>query len=171
MESLARLLQITWVHSWVTDYAWVWPVCEILHFVGMALLIGTVGFLDMRMLGLGKGIPVAPLERLIPWGIFGFVLNLVTGVVFVAGNPIGGPLEYLSNLAFQLKMLFILLAGVNVLAFYLTGVSRTADAVGAGGDAPRSAKIIAGISVILWIGVIYCGRMIMYNDTLLTFEF
>jgi hypothetical protein len=170
MDLLIRLLDIPWMGEFVNDQAWVWPFCEILHFVGMVLLVGTVGLLDLRMLGMGRALPVAPLERLIPWGVFGFALNLVTGFVFVAGNPVGGPGEYLTNLAFQLKLLFILLAGINVLAFYGTSVSRTAHLSGGGDETPRAAKVVSAVSLVLWIGVIYFGRMIMYNDTLLTFQ-
>lgn len=65
-------------------------------------------------------------------------------------------------------MLFMLLAGLNVLAFYLTGVSRAANALAPGDDAPRSAKVIAATSLSLWLGVIYFGRMIMYVDVLST---
>ena len=79
----------------------------------------------------------------------------------------GGAIEYLGNLAFQIKMALILLAGINLLAFHFAGISRAADAQPADGEAPRSAKLIAAASVLLWLGVIYFGRLIMYNDTLL----
>ena len=133
----------------------------------MALLIGTVGLVDARMLGIGKGIPIKSLEKFIPLGVIGFIINLLTGIMFVAGNPVGGPQEYLTNLAFQLKMLCVLIAGLNLLAFYALGVAKKANAVEPGGDAPLSAKVVAVISLLLWFGVIYFGRFIMYNDTLL----
>jgi hypothetical protein len=166
IESLARLLQAANLQPFVNDYSWTWPTCEILHYVGMALLFGTVGMLDLRMLGVGKQLPVAPLERLVGWGVFGFFLNIVTGFIFVAGNPVGGPIDYLNNLAFEIKMGLTLLAGVNMAAVYLTGIAGRAHAVGPGEDAPTSAKVVAAISLALWIGVVYFGRMIMYNDTL-----
>jgi hypothetical protein len=65
------------VERLVADYLWVWGLCQTVHFFGMALLIGTVGMLDLRLLGMGKGLPIASLKRLIPWGVFGFVLCLV----------------------------------------------------------------------------------------------
>ena len=168
METLGALLQSPMLVSFVSWSSWVWPVCEIFHFVGMAMLIGAVGILDMRLLGVAKGLPVAQLQRLIPWGILGFVINVITGIVFVSGDPFALPIEKLNNLAFQLKSLFMLLAGINVLAFYLTGVSRSADALGAGEDAPPAAKVIAALSLFLWLGVIYFGRMIMYADVFYT---
>ncbi len=167
IESLAHLLTSKTISTWVTDVASVWAVAEIFHYVGMLLLIGSVGLLDFRMLGLAKGLPIASLERLVPIGMIGFALNVVTGAIFISGNPGAGAFEYLTNFAFQMKMLCILLAGVNVMVFYFTGVSRAAHATAPDGDAPRSAKIVAATSIVLWLCVIYFGRMIMYNDTLL----
>src|SRR6185369_9655896 len=114
-------------------------------------LIGIVGLLDLRMLGFVKGLPLRPLQRLLPWGVAGFVINLATGVVFYAGDP----LQYLDNKVFWLKMGFIALAGINVLLFYGTGLSRRVDDVGAGGEVPVAA-------LVLWFGVMYFGRMLPF---------
>jgi len=133
----------------------------------MFAIIGTVGLVDVRMLGVGKGIPIASLERFVPIGVVGLALNVVTGFIFVAGNPVGGPQEYLTNLAFLIKMSLIALAGVNLLAFYAFGIARAANATAPDGTAPLSAKLVGAVSLLLWFGVIYFGRFIMYNDTLL----
>ena len=167
VDAIANFLTSGGIDEFVATHDWAWPLGEILHFFGMALLIGTVGLVDARMLGIGKGIPIKSLEKFIPLGVIGFIINLLTGIMFVAGNPVGGPQEYLTNLAFQLKMLCVLIAGLNLLAFYALGVAKKANAVEPGGDAPLSAKVVAVISLLLWFGVIYFGRFIMYNDTLL----
>ena len=60
----------------------------------------------------------------------------------------------------QLKLLFIVLAGLNLVAFYLTGMARRVDTLGQGDDAPLLAKVIAASSLFLWIGVIVFGRLI-----------
>lgn len=144
---------------WAVDrFHWMWPLCETLHFIGMALLVGIVGMLDLRMLGMATGLPVAPFQRLIPWAVFGFVINLVTGAIFVSAAP--G--NYSASLAFRLKVLFILLAGLNLLVFYGAGMARKVNALEAGDDAPRSAKLIAGISLFLWVGVMFWGRMLPF---------
>ncbi|HET7923859.1 MAG TPA: hypothetical protein VFL30_03120, partial [Rhodanobacteraceae bacterium] len=93
--------------------------------------------------------------------------NVGSGLIFVAGNPAGGPIAYLGNLAFQIKMLVILIAGLNLAAYYFTGIARAAANVPAGADAAPAAKVVAVVSLLAWFGVIYFGRMIMYNDTLL----
>jgi hypothetical protein len=171
METVGRLLVTPGFARFVNVHGWVWPSCEIVHFFGMALLIGTVGILDLRLLGVAKGLPVKQLHRLIPWGVFGFILSLLTGLVFVFGDTLTTPIARFDNAAFVLKMLFMALAGVNILAFYFTGVSRAAETVGSGDDAPMPAKVIAAISLFLWIGVIYFGRMIMYQDDLYVHQF
>lgn len=170
MESLAPLFGNVAIREFVAEHSFAWPILEILHFVGMALLFGTVMVLDVRLLGVAKRLPVAPLVRFVPLGIAGFVLAAVTGYCFITSSP-GGPLDYLNNFTFQMKTACLLLAGANVLTFYVTGTARAADRLGPGEDAPRGAKIIAGFSLALWIAVIYFGRMLMYNDAFYTSEF
>ena len=58
-----------------------WALCETLHFVGLCLLIGIVGLFDLRVLGVGKGLPPGALKRLLPWGVLGFALCAATGLV------------------------------------------------------------------------------------------
>ena len=167
MEALSDLLAATNLVAFVNDNDWAWPLFEMIHFAGMALLIGTVGLVDLRILGAAKSLPIAALEKLVPWGIAGFVMNAVTGFVFVAGNPVGGPIEYLTNLSLQIKMLLVLIAGINLFAFYIPRIARDLKTVEPTGDAPLGAKVVASVSLVSWFGVIFFGRLIMYNDTLL----
>ena len=140
--------------------SWILPVCESLHFIGMALLVGIVGVFDLRLLGMAKRLPVAPLQRLMPWALLGFVLSFGTGMVFIAANP----RQYLAplSLSFVAKMFFILLACLNVFLFYASGLKRVADGVGAGEDAPMGAKVSACVSLFLWVGVMYWGRVLQF---------
>jgi len=147
---------------------WGWSLCEILHFAGLALLVGIVGMFDLRLLGMAKAVPVAPLRRFLPWAVVGFVLCVVSGLSFVTG--LGANLEgvhpysvLIANLWLQLKLLFIALAGLNLLAFYLTGMSSAVDDLGPGDEAPFAAKVIAATSLSLWIAVIWVGRLIPWG--------
>ena len=158
IDTLAAWLQGTSLSYFAKHYPWVWPVCQILHFIGLATLIGMVGILDLRMLGVAKGLPLRPMNRFIRMGVLGFGLNFLTGCVFIAGDPA----QYLHNIAFQWKMLFVALAGVNVGLFYITGLFRKVEDLGPGEDAPAGAKVIAALSLILWAGVMYMGRMLPY---------
>ena len=66
MGSIVAAMASPWMQSTFNDYGWLWPVCETLHFMGMVLLIGTVGLFDLRMLGFAKGLPAEPFKYLIP---------------------------------------------------------------------------------------------------------
>lgn len=167
LQTLSDILKQDWLADLVIRYNFFWPICEFLHFVGLALLVGITGLFDLRLLGMGKQVPVRPLHRLIPWAIGGFGLCLVTGTVFVCGDSFKEPIVTLTNLSFQLKMLLILIAGINVGVFYLSGLSQRVEALGPGEEAPRSAKVIAATSLVAWLGVIYFGRMLPWQDALL----
>jgi len=135
---------------------WVWPIAESLHFIGLSLLIGTVGLFDLRLLGVGRHIPLAAMHRLIRWGLVGFGLNAITGSLFLIAEPD----QYIFNISFQAKMLFVVLAGCNALSFYAISYRRAI--AGTAMEAPRAAKIIAAISLTLWISVIIAGRLLTF---------
>ena len=140
-----------------------WAFMMDLHFIGLALLIGTVGVLNLRILGFGKQLPGASLHRLMPWAMAGFGINVLTGTLAF----IGMPAYYTFDAAFWLKILAVLLLGLNVAAFYLTDAFESVERLGPGDDAPRLAKLIAGSSLFLWFAVITLGRYIQsYADTL-----
>jgi hypothetical protein len=132
-----------------------WPMLESLHFIGLCLLFGVVLVGNLRILGFMKNASFVDVHRLLPWGVWGFVINAVTGMMFFAGAA--G--QYIDNPAFHLKVLFMLLAGANVL--YLTLFDEV-WALGPGDNAPMSAKLVAASQVFLWVGVIYFGRMLPY---------
>lgn len=144
---------------------WAWPLCETFHFIGLILLVGVVGSFDLRLLGVAKGLPVGALRRLLPWGVFGFVLCAVTGLLFVLGLGANLPGAnafdvVMTDIWLQLKLLFIFIGGLNLLVFHATGTARAVEAVGPDDDAPPLAKAIAGTSLFLWLGVVVFGRLI-----------
>jgi hypothetical protein len=137
-------------------YWWVLPVWKTLHIVGMALLMGIVLAVDLRIFGVAKGVPGRPLQRLMTWAAGGFAISLVSGVMLVRANPaqyLGPPL----NLAFYAKILCLVLVGLNDILYFATGLKREVDGVEAGEAASASAKIVAAVSLTLWLGVIYLG--------------
>src|SRR3954470_9241861 len=89
----------TELHLFVIRHWWVWPTCETIHYLGLSMLLGTVGLYDLRVLGMAKAIPPSTLHRLIPLGIGGFIANLLTGIVFFFGFPD----QYAYNNAFYFK--------------------------------------------------------------------
>jgi len=136
-----------------TSYGW--PLVESIHFMGLTVLLGTVGLFDLRMLGMARGIPMGALHRLVPFGVGAFLVNAATGSMFF----LTAPEQYLYNPAFQLKVLAIAVAGVNVAVFYAFA-ARSAKATAPDATAPWPARIIAGLSLGSWIIVIICGRLI-----------
>jgi hypothetical protein len=136
---------------------WAWPICETLHFFGLSLLIGAIGTFDLRLLGIAKQIPIGALHRVIRWGIFGYCINIITGSMFLMAAPD----QYIYNPSFHFKILFMGLAGLNVIAFYSTMYSKV-RILPPGVQAPRPARFIAGASLALWIGVIIAGRMLTF---------
>ena len=147
-------------HFVVDSSMWVWPILEDLHFIGLILIIGAFGALNVRILGMMKQLPVAPLHRFIPWGIAGFFINIVTGMLFFMGMP--G--FYTPNVVFQIKMFTIVLAGLNLLLFQCTSAFRSLEHLGPGEDAPLYAKIVAASSLFLWIAAIILGRYIPFGE-------
>src|SRR5436190_23872164 len=85
---------------------WWWAFMMDVHFIGLVLLIGTIGMFNLRVLGFAKQVPIGTLNKLVPWGIGGIAINAVTGMLAF----IGMPTFYSHDIAFVLKIIAILLA-------------------------------------------------------------
>jgi hypothetical protein len=143
------------IGSFISDHSWVWPTAESLHFIGLSLLFAVVLVVDLRLLGVGKRIPFSAVSQLLPLGMLGFGVNLITGMLFFLTLP--G--QYTGNIMFLWKVMLIVIAGVNDLYLMLCPESW---AVGAGDDAPLNAKIFAASGIFLWIGVLFSGHMLPF---------
>ena len=143
------------VGSFVTDTRWMWPTCETLHFIGLSLLMGVAFLVDLRVLGVVKGVSFASLHRLLPWAALGFGVNVITGMLFFVGIP--G--QYIHNTTFYWKMALVMLAGLN--AVYFTLLEEPWE-LGPKEDASLTAKIAAASAMLLWVGVMYCGSMLPF---------
>jgi hypothetical protein len=155
-------LFVAWLESTalsraIVHYPWIWPLCETIHFVGLSLVIGIVGFFDLRLMGFLKRVPLRAARDLMPLAIAGFLLNLTTGLTFL----IGAPHQYLRNSAWWAKVFFLVLAGLNALVFETTVGASTID-LGVGDDTPATAKIIGAVSLVSWLAVVYWGRMLPF---------
>jgi len=139
----------------VLGHSWVWPACKSLHLIGLSLLLTVVLMLDLRLLGMAKEFSSAALYQLLPLGILGFGMNLVTGMGFF----IASPEQYIKNASFHWKIAFVILAGINALYFMLM---EEPWAVGPGDDAPGFAKWAAVSAIFLWVGVLFFGHMLPF---------
>lgn len=156
-ESIIRYLKSTALADYVVSTPWAWPVAETFHFLGLALLVGTIAPLDFRLMGFMRQVPVSAFRALVPWAVVGFVVNLITGLIFL----VAAPDQYMANLSWWFKALFLVIAGVNVLAFELTQKSRI-ESMAPGADTPGTFKLIGGVSLVSWFMVLYWGRMLAF---------
>jgi len=134
-----------------------WPICETLHFIGLALLIGGAGLIDLRLMGFFKSVSVSAIMQVRTWAALGLLINVVTGTLFF----IGAPDQYINNSAWYFKLLFLAVAMINLIVFETTQKKRMLS-VGAGEDTPISFKVAGAVSMGSWFLVLYFGRMLPF---------
>ena len=139
---------------------YVWPFTETLHVLTLALFAGSTILLDLRLLGAAfTGVPVSALTgRLLPWTRFGFAIMVITGVLLFGATP----LTYYHSIFFRIKLVLLVVAGVNVFVFHAR-TQRDVAAWDVGARPSRMARVAATVSLLAWAGVIVSGRLIAYN--------
>jgi hypothetical protein len=155
VTSNTEWLKTSTISGFITEKVWGWPALEALHFVGLSLMFGVIVVVDLRILGMIKNVDYAALHRLLPWGVLGFGINLVSGMLFFITQPE----QYIENIALQWKIVLIVLGGINVLYFTIFDHAWTLQR---GEDAPLTGKVMAVLTIAVWIGVIYLGRMMPF---------
>src|SRR5215831_16679532 len=156
MHSFLQAAHDTWLGEITRQNSSLFTYGLVFHFIGLCLLLGAMLVIDLRLLGVGRRMPIGAALSLLPIAIVGFAVNLVTGIMFFCFDPFG----YWNNPAFKLKMLLIVLAGLNALIFTITS-HRKLTATAADYDAQLSVKFSAGASLALWFAVILFGRLIV----------
>src|SRR3954471_2066457 len=154
-----RLADSSWsigLHE--SQYAY--SIIESIHVWTLALFFGSILMVDLRLLGLTmRKVPVSEVaSRLLPWTIAGFIIMVITGTLLFSAIP----LRSYQNIFFRTKMILLVLAGLNVWFFH----SRVYPSVAAWdgqGVPPRVARIAGGVSLVLWVSIVFSGRMIAYN--------
>ena len=136
---------------------WLWPVCESLHFLGLALVIGTAAFFDARLLGFMKGIPIRKAAEFLPLAKVGLAINLTTGLYFY----ISSPFQYSFNIAWWYKMGALAVAVANA-GFFSVMLKSRAYTLRDDEDVPISFKIVGTLSMVAWLNVLYWGRMLPF---------
>ncbi len=157
---LAEFLLGSPLNAWIQATYWVWPVLEITHFIGLSLLLGGLIVIDLRMAGHFRNLDPVATHQLLPLVFLGFGLNATTGILFFYGDP----MRYAINIGFQIKMLLVLLAGLNALLYYWK-LAPVITAWGPAAPATPLARTVAYLSLALWTGVLVCGRLIPYVGT------
>ncbi|WP_299841349.1 hypothetical protein [uncultured Paracoccus sp.] len=152
MEALAEILAGTGLADWMRNGRWIYAAVSGLHVLGIALLIGAIASLDLRLIGLWPMIPVEPLGRvLVPVAITGLALAMGAGVLLF----LAAPGDYLRMRLFLLKLMLIALGAGHALWFH----------AGKGFERPPAALRRVGLtSLVIWLGVLACGRMLAFVD-------
>ena len=139
----------------VRQSRWMFATGETLHFLGLSLLVGGILIVDLRLLGFLRRISMRSALSFLPFVITGFVINLLTGILFFAADP----MMYWPSPAFKLKMFLILLAGINAVFFTLF-LHRQALVLGEDDQATTFMKVSAGLSLSFWLLVLLLGRLL-----------
>ncbi len=138
------------------DSAWLFAAVKGVHMAGIVILVGSIGILDLRLLGLRRAVPVRRLAgRVLPWTAASFLLIVPSGLAMFVANA--G--ELIASPVFALKICLIMLAGANAGIFH-AGVFRGTAQWDVNAMPPLAARAAAGVSLALWISVIACGRSI-----------
>lgn len=133
------------------SHPWAYPALEMVHIVGIGLLLGNLVLLELRVFGRGAELPVAALARLsLSLAFAGFMLAAASGLLMFASQAA----ELLANRSFTLKMLLLMAAGINAAAFHLRGSLERLDG---------TARAQMLLSTALWLAIIACGRWIAYQ--------
>lgn len=158
MHHWAEWLEQTHLAVLIRQDLWLYPILEIVHILGIVVLVGPALMFDLRMLGLSKNISVVNLaDHLLPWSRRGLFLIIPSGILLFISNAV----SLADNTVFWIKLGLIAVAGVNAMLFHRIFFASVAkwDTYA---SAPVTAKIIALTSMVLWITVICCGRLLAY---------
>ncbi len=136
--------------GWIVSHPIAYPALEVVHVVGIGLLVGNLVLFELRVWGFGPQLPLQPLARLaLRLSLIGFALIGASGLLMFAGQPA----ELLANRSFVIKMGLVMLAGLNAAWFHARGSLELLD---------REARLQTVVSMGLWLAVIICGRWIAY---------
>jgi hypothetical protein len=142
------------------ESTWAYPVIESVHVLTLCLFLGTAVMLDLRLVGIAmQKVPVSEIYgRLLPWTIAGFAVMVISGALLFYGIPV----RTYQNIFFRVKVVLLLIAGLNALVFHSTVYRRIAE-----WDRepvpPRRARISGALSLLFWTCIVIAGRMIAYN--------
>jgi len=157
MTEPMQAIEGLWIAQVMRDSLWLYPTVETLHLWGIGALFGAILLVDLRLLGLGRGLELRPLLRFaVPVTISGFVLAAVTGLLMFIAHP----LEFIASTLFVLKMTLLMLLGLNAISLHLRIPNPQGNA-----DLAASVPLLrlqAAVSVLGWAVVIGLGRWLAY---------
>ena len=152
-------LEQTSLATAISESVWLFPIIEGSHILALPLSVGMILMFDLRLLGLAfQGASASRLMRdVLRWSKFGFVVVLITGVLLFMTQAT----KAYDNVFFRTKMVFLLVLAINAAVYQVVLYTKMEqwDA----GRAPLGARICGALSLVVWIGVIICGRTMAYQ--------
>jgi hypothetical protein len=152
----------TWLESTpfaiaIAESSWMFPTIETIHVLALVLVIGSIAMLDLRMLGVSnRNMGVLQLSgEVLPWTWSAFCIALISGVLMFASAAT----RYYGNVPFRLKLILLVLAGLNMAVFHLTAF-RAVHSWNHVLPPPATARVAASLSLLFWICVVFAGRWI-----------
>lgn len=139
---------------------WLFPTIETIHVLSIVLVVGSISMFDLRLLNISsrdRGVTEL-YEEIMPWTWASFACAVVAGFLLFSSDAV----KYYHNIPFRIKMILLLVIGANTALFQFT-TYRSVSTWNGGGRIPLAAKFAAAFSLILWIGVVACGRWIGFT--------
>lgn len=149
-------LEATSLAEYVRVSAFGYPAAIALHSIGLAVMVGPILMLDLRLLGRFNGIPYESLSRILGVAWIGFLINFLSGAALFATQAV----DYMTNVPFLIKIALVLTGAITA-AQQQTVMARQASTWNASG-VPGSVRAVAIASIIFWVGAIITGRLIAY---------
>ncbi|MBK1438713.1 hypothetical protein JHJ32_01810 [Parapedobacter sp. ISTM3] len=150
-------LESTPLASGIRQSLWAYPVLEITHIVGIIMLVGGAFLIDLHLLGFSRNLPFPALSRyLLAWSAKGLLLIIPSGILLFMTNAA----SLASDPTFRLKLALLGIAGLNAWVFHKLISRRIESTIQP--NLPSAAKISAFFSVIVWLAIIACGRLLAY---------
>ena len=141
----------------IRQSSWLYPFLEIIHIVGIAALVGAAFLFDLRLLGRSRNLPVKDLaDHLLPWSRRGLYLIIPSGLLLFSTNAVA----LAEDSVFHLKLILLLVGGINVALFHR--YTFRSSAAWSDNQTPPAAKAAAVCSILVWLAVIACGRLLAY---------
>ena len=162
LSAFCQWLSDTPLSQTIQNVSWIIPTVQSIHILSISLVISSVFLVDLRMLNIiGRKTPTAVYtKRFLPWIWPTLVVLLCTGAILITGEPA----RSLQNPAFQFKMVTLILAMALTFAFQRPLGANPAYWDETGGRRAL-VKLIAVVSLILWVSIIFAGRWIAYMNT------
>lgn len=152
-------LEASWIATWVAESLWGYPIMLSLHAVGLAVVVGIFSMRDMRLLGLFPSLQPAAFLPLSKLAWIGFIVNALSGIALFTSQAV----TFVNSTPFLLKIAFIV-AGMALAGVIQSRLRGELALAGGGAVISDSTRLIAGISLSLWMAAIVAGRLVAYVD-------